>query len=203
MGFAGLKISGHSGSEFKHRTAFSKRKTLKSSSSESGDFALPITDSLPTDYQKIYDQDRKMRLFFKLPVFLISLMVIGYVTLGSSSHYEDALKDRNYEQLSSANTVEETEAFQDYAFYSNSGYYHLRNNQLYIAQREFSRALEIDEYNIDARIGLTKTMIERCRQLHEVCEEVQPQLDFLRKMKYLNEKQIKNLKEGLVKTISE
>ena len=160
MGFAGLKISGHSGSEFKHRKAFSQRRTSENSASKTEVFALPIIDAQPTDYQKIYDQDRKLRLFFKLPLFLIALIVIGYVTIGSSSANKAALNAENNEQF---NTVKETEIIQDYDFYINSGYYYLGKNKLNTAQREFTRALGIDEYNIDARIGLTKTMIERCK----------------------------------------
>lgn len=200
MGFSGIRIPGHSGSEFKHRTVFSKRKTAESSSSKSEVFALPITASTPTDYQKIYAQDRKVRLFFKLPVFLISVLIIGYVTLDSSSYFKDALNPRNHEQFNRINTVKETEIIHDYVFFINSGYYHLRNNDLYTAQREFTRALKLDEYNIDARIGLTKTMIERCKQFHEVCEEVQPHLNFLRKMKYLPNSGMKKLQEEFDKS---
>lgn len=148
-----------------------------------------------TDYQKIYQQDRNMRLFYKLPIFLISVIVIGLVIINSTSNSKEALNARNYKQINTINTVKETEVIQDYVFFINSGYYHLRRNEIYTAQWEFTRALKLDEYNIDAQIGLTKTMIERCKQLHEVCEAIQPHLDFLRKMKYLPDTGMKKLQQ--------
>jgi len=201
MGYSGPgKISGHTGTEHKHRKAFSKIKSYQQSQnrsnySKSGDFILPIKSSVPTNYQQAYQQDRKFKLFFKLPVFLITIIVIGFVFVKSSSHYKDALNARNYHQKQDLEAIKMQVQRDDYLFLVHSGYYYYRRKQLSTAQSEFIRALSIDEYGKDARIGLTKTLIERCIAYHEGCEEIQPNLDFIRGMKYLPELKIKELED--------
>jgi len=192
MGFPGhFKITGHSGTEFKHRKAFSKIKSYKESGnhkknkSDSGEFILPIKASVPTDYQHAYRQDRKMRLYFKLPVFLITLTLISLVLLKNCGKYESSVESRNHQALMDY-TIEQKDAnAESYIFFLNSGYYHLNRNELNTAQWEFTRALYIDEYGKEARIGLTRTLIAQCKEYQKECDNIQVNLDFLHNMKYL------------------
>lgn len=204
MGLPGhFKITGHSGTEFKHRKAFEKIKSYQEQSKHAKNafnedsFKLPITSSVPTNYQEAYKQERRIKLFFKLPVFIVSVILIGFVFIKSSNHYKDALNARNYQQKIALETIMEAVHREDYLFLVNSGYYYFRRKKLSTAQWEFTRALSIDEYGKDARIGLTRTLIERCKAYHEGCEEIQTNLDFIRGMKYLPEEKIKELESQL------
>ncbi len=202
MGFPGhFKIAGHSGTSFKHRKAFEKIKSYQEQSKnektsfDEGTYKLPIKSSVQTNYQEANKQDRRMRLFFKLPVFLISVIVFSFVFVKSSKYYKNMLNARNQQEIIGFKTVQETGNLEDYIFFVNSGYYHLRRKQTSTAQSEFIRALSIDKYGKDARIGLTKTLIERCKDYHEGCEEIQANLNFIRGMKYLPEEKINELEE--------
>jgi len=202
MGFPGhFKIAGHSGTSFKHRKAFDKRKAYQKQSSNTKKSAdktsikLPIKSSVPTDYQKAYQQERRFKLFFKLPVFLITIIVIGFVIVNSSSHYKEALNARNHSNKIELEMVMEAVQREDYLFLVNSGYYYYRRKKLDTAQWEFTRALSIDEYGKEARIGLTRTLIEQCKEYHRACDEISENIEFIRGMKYMSDSKIKEMEE--------
>ena len=52
------------------------------------------------------------------------------------------------------------------------------------AHLEFAQALRIDEYGKDARVGLTKALILRCRTEGKYCEVADDNLAYVLKMKY-------------------
>ena len=192
MGFPGhFKISGHSGTEFKHRKAFSKIKSYKESSnsknkqSESGEYILPIKATVPTDYQHAYRQDRNMRLFFKLPVFLITLILVSFVVVKTSGGHEMVVEYSIQAPCLDLTPQEKEECLEAYLLFVNSGYYHLNNGELNTAQWEFTRAIYIYEYGKGARIGLTRTLIAQCKDHQKECDNIQVNLEFIRSMKYL------------------
>ncbi len=200
MGLPGhFKITGHSGTEFKHRKAFEKIKAYKEQAKHAKNafnedsFKLPITSSVPTNYQEAYKQERRIKLFFKLPIFIIAIIVISFVSVNFSNHYVDALNARNYQKQLSYRTEKEIKKLENFTFFYNSGNYHLQKNELNAAQLEFTQVLYLDKYNIDARIGLTETLVARCQQYHELCDEAQIQLDFLDDMDFLTKSRIRDL----------
>lgn len=204
MGFPGhFKITGHSGTEFKHRKAFDKIKTYrrqsdkKDSTNESSDFIPPILSSAPIDYQQKYVRDRKMRILFKLPLLMISVILLGIVVVKSTNYYKDSLNNKYHQSLIDFTSYKTSKALKNRTFFNNSGYYHLRIGDLYTAQQEFTRALHKDEYDIDARIGLTETLIERCIRNNEVCKEALTNIAFLDDMDYLTKEGIWALSDKL------
>ncbi len=199
MGFPGhSKIAGHSGTEFKHRKAFSKIKhyhqqsSVKNNVPGTEEFLLPIPATVPTNYLQAYQKERSIKLLINLPVFLIAISLVGYLLINFSNECEKSFV-QNYERgLSNLekNKEEKIRRIKNFTYFYNSGNYHLQKNELLKAQKKFTRALALDEYNIDARIGLTETLIAQCQQYHLFCKEAQIQLDFLDDTDYL-------MKEGI------
>lgn len=205
MGFPGhFKISGHSGTEFKHRKAFEKIKAYRKQSNEtknhSGKTALklPIKSSIPIDYQYAYQKNRNLKLFFKLPIFLVSILSIGFFIANIPKDLGNIYLPKDQE-LIDAKAKKEAIRLENLTYFYNSGYYHLKRNELEEAHRDFVEVLLKDEYNVDARVGLAETLIARCKQDCVLCEEVHLQLDFIDKMDYLDSWSLRYLRDQLYK----
>ena len=139
-----------------------------------------------------------MKLYFKLPIFLIIIALISFGLIKNYEDYNTAVEATNQQALLDY-TIEQKEGnIEDYVFFIHSGYYHLNRNELNSAQREFTRALWIDEYGKGARIGLTRTLVAQCEGYQKECEKIKENLDFLRAMKYLPNSEIEKMEDQYV-----
>ncbi len=204
MGFPGhCKIAGHSGTDFKHRKAFSKLKEYKQNTSKkygnitTEEFLLPIPAAIPTDYFGAYQRNRRINLLVKLPAFLISICFFGFFL----RHFSNTCTEHSIVNFNEArleiDKEKELKKMENITYFYHSGNYHLQKNELHKAREYFTRTLAADEDNLDARIGLTETLTMYCHRHNLFCKEARIQLEFLQEMDYLTYDGIWNLEKQI------
>ncbi len=192
MGFSGSKISGHSGTSFKHRKAFVKikeyyNKNKKVSRNKSNEKEISEKEGGCQREYKVKKFDKVINLGFKLPLFIvftIALIIVGknYTRALSKSF----LENRSNAQIERA-LNDKIESENAYRVLTRTGFDYLRYEQLNEAQSEFTRALKINSYGKEARIGLTKVLEKKCNLYGEFCKEAELNLEYLKQMNYLEE----------------
>lgn len=191
MGFPGhFKIPGHSGTDFKHRKAFSKvkayQKTRKSvrkhiASSKFGDPGIvsqlqEARTSKANTFATYLSIGSK--LFFALALLTTFVLGMNWVLNRPISISPEP-----------ENLAFKKELRDAYHVLVTTGNNFLLGGSLDEAQSEFVRAIKIDEYGELARIGLTKVLAKKCELYNEFCEEAVQQKDFLKEMGYLSEEE--------------
>lgn len=201
MGFPGhFKIPGHSGTDFKHRKAFSKIKKyyrdqqiIRSPKSDC-ESAIKATQQNPIKY-RFSKRDKILNLGVKFPLFLLFTTMAFFVLKNFTNYYFTKFEKSNRQFVIDLNKQAEKEKKDAYDLFVRTAQSYLHVNKLDKAQSEFIRALSLDNYGKLARIGLTKTLIKKCKQQQEFCDEIKPHLDYLEQMKYLSKKEIETLEK--------
>ena len=188
MGWSGMKIPGHSGTQFKNRKAFKNK--LK-----------PIADSQNsnTTKQDIYHeysydellQDRAAHKKVNFKVFLWICIPSVTLLLAYLSYMGVFFSDQNLNISEQTHSTSPHADPNSYQILVEAGFIALRDNRLYDAQLDFMQALQVDKYGKQANLGLTKTLSETCRQRGKFCEEAASYYDFTKKLEDVTEQDIK------------
>ena len=194
MGFPGhFKISGHSGTDFKHRKLFSEinkynrtRKSINKSKTNKKENSAKNKPIIKKDYE-ISKYDKYVRLGIKLPIFLtfLTLMIVGAKSY--SNVMEDILGEASLKSKESLTIKEKEDNENAYKVLVESGSQYMKSELLDEAYFEFVRALNVDKYGKDARIGLTKVLVKKCKLKNQNCYEAELNINYLKEMNYISE----------------
>lgn len=189
MGFSGSKISGHSGTEFKHRKAFYKK--LKPM--VTGTTNTPGKDIYPEySYRELQKARAELRrtnyrkyLLICIPTVILLIIFMGYINsqflanlLGHSPTIETQIQETSIET---------------YHLFVEAGFVALKENRLHDAQLDFMQAIETNHYGKEANLGLTKTLAEACRQRGKFCEKAALYFDFTKSLSDVSEVDLRQL----------
>ena len=183
MGFCGSKISGHSGTEFKHRKAFvsikayhEKTKYFKKSYSYNSNL-----DKIPLAFEARLKEGwlQKASRFSK--IFLLISSIFFFIGIFSYKLYPLNKTDVLEEELNKAQEAA-----------TICGYEYLSENQLKLARKEFLDALAINEKEIKARVGLTKSLVLLCNRHEKYCEAAALNTKFVYDHKYVKVREIRS-----------
>lgn len=191
-----FRISGHSGTDFKHRKAFKKTKELQdkrkrtSSVVIKSNFNYKISENLlHNSYEKLI----KVGLFLLISVFVMQFkerMIFDPLgEYGAHGFTEKAtIKEQNKRIINE----------QAYHVLTTTGNDYLYWNRLDEAQDEFARALKIDKNGYKANLGMTKTLMKKCKQRGEYCDEAKDYLDYMKTSNQYIDNELVELEETLV-----
>jgi len=190
-----FKIPGLSGPDFKNRKAFLKikeyhRKKQRVNSSEEKNYKPNKSNQYPSNKYEVKKTDRIINLTIKLPIFLIIVFVSIAILKNFINHYFTIIDNSDKQLITAVKKRKKEEKKDAYNLLTRSGNYYLSSNKLDEAQSEFTRALNVHKYGKSARIGLTKTLIQKCKQKQILCEEIQPNLNFIKEMNFLSDDEI-------------
>ncbi|MEL7248968.1 MAG: hypothetical protein AAFO03_11135 [Bacteroidota bacterium] len=174
------KIPEHSGTDFKHRKAFSKARELLQKKIPK---RSPSSTSPKAPYRSAYAGSGKLPWvlqFIGALVALGAIITLGYVLI--SNYYADPPFAATSFELKQQQIKAEKERAYQIMVDTGNGY--LAHGEPAQAHLEFAQALRIDEYGKDARVGLTKALILRCRTEGKYCEVADDNLAYVLKMKY-------------------
>lgn len=184
--FSGHFISGHSGAENKHRKAFSKRSELQKVGALNKKVNRKKSDTFNEDlaakrlgYEKGIKLEKKINLLAKLPLLLISILVMTFFIYKISKDLTTIPEVKNGtisldHPIDSGNTE-----LGAYFLFVDNGDYYLDRNRYHEAYLAYVKALELYNSGADARIGLTKTLIKKCELKNKYCDEKEINLKYL------------------------
>jgi len=206
MGYSGMKISGHSGTQFKHRKAFyNKLKPMVTGTSNT-----PGKDIYPeysfSELQKARAEIKKAN--FKKAVLLWTPFVIALlafcayvmsdfetIPFSQSSTpctpYTSTCRAERMAKLAILNS--NTKTTLNYDIFVEAGNVALKENRLNDAQVDFTKALKEDNFGKEANLGLTRTLSESCRQHGKFCELASQYFDFTKGLPNVDESDLKKL----------
>ena len=185
-----FKIPGHSGTDFKHKKAFSRqkdyyRKKLKEKSKYNS------LDKVNT-YKVEFKPTEKKNLVLETVKYIgITITFIGLFWIGSKlfeSYKISAKQSIEYHQESKNRTKNEA-----YNVLTKTGLDYFNSGELDMAQEEFILALKINQNGLDARIGLTKVLQAKCIALNKFCVEFEENLEYLQKTQKISLKTIEEI----------
>lgn len=176
------KIAGHSGTANKNRKAFSKRIALqkvealnKKVDRKKSDAFLDDISAKRLEYAKTWKLQTKMNWFVRLPVFIATVLILIIITNKIYSRYQ-AFSEGSITTKSMNRTTNSKKA---YLLFVDNGDYSLTHHRYDEAYLSYVKALELDNKGVDARIGLTKTLIEKCKLDNTFCEHKEINLNYL------------------------
>jgi len=198
MGYGGCRIPGHSGTQFKHRTAFSRAKHHRSNLRYKNlDYKASSYPNLKNNVGLI--REEKTHPVYKILgdafkwftaiLFLLCIAGIAYLIYDSS----DLSKNESHPEkfLVNLNALYQNDFDKRaYRILNNNGARHLYGNNFDFAQAEFTRALKVNPNGKNARRGLTKILIYKCQTKNQYCEDAQKNIEFLLLKDYATQKEI-------------
>ena len=194
------KIPGHSGTDFKHRKAFKKRKEYLTKQLLSKK-TFKNTGLLKNDKHRNEIGNNGRSEINKGTLLVLSFFIVaalGSIIYMGSQIYKKPVREFLEVSLDEVQPIikshQQRELEEAYNFLASSGNGYLNANLLDEAQTEFSHALKLYEYGRKARIGLTKILIKKCEMYSNLCKEAEENIEFLIEMKYASEREIKEWK---------
>ncbi|MFK7933622.1 MAG: hypothetical protein AB8G22_08930 [Saprospiraceae bacterium] len=184
------KISGHSGTEFKHRKGFAQRKAQLSHRQRLGGGVVYEKKEFQFEKQPVVHFDKRYgkSSLEKISHLLIYVIFAVLLTLclavakeipdvsGALSVTPKSLEITTFHP--SFESAEHENAFQIALQYGEA---HFLKGHLYEAQTEIHRALEILPKSAKANRLMTQILVHRCVTMNEVCTEAEAYLDVLNK----------------------
>ena len=179
-----FKIPGHSGTDVMHRKAFQKVKELRDKRKRTA--TVESKSRLGTHSISVQRNNSKndaiagkcLRIVIALLiVMLISLLIqnrANYISLQLIQHQKEIATLKKARHQSALATA--------YRVLTSSGNNYLYWNQLDEAQEEFARALKVDSNGEAAILGMTKTLLKKCAQRAEFCDESKTYLSYVKSM---------------------
>lgn len=161
MGYCGIKIPGHSETEFKHRTAFRRRKKVV-------DIENTCERAITSSRNYTYDYKKANRLRIVSLIVICTLSITLY--FGSKNMFKIGLdphlsalqspkKNTNPEKVNAAYVM-----YNSAKSYYNSGAWNL-------AQDEIIRVLKLYPTNKDALILMSEILSKQCEVNNKYCKE--------------------------------
>jgi len=159
MGFSGSKISGHSGTSFKHRKGFDKILKHYEQTRYTYEDAPQLNESIfnPKESKFIFRNESSLKrekvIYLMIVTTSIIISVFLFHFINDTSDFDIGINSKSYqERLHFQKEI-------DYVEFTHAGFDNLKRNKLNNAQLYFSKALEINQCGKKARIGLTKVLV--------------------------------------------
>jgi len=189
MGYAGLKISGHSGTEFKHRKGFEKIKKLNQHTSRTKNGENEIDENSKQLIQKDLntrfehaEKYHRLKMIIGIPILIISALLFSYIIFKGKIDLRISQYATNaYEERISKEKKQNDEFYRTMI---SEGNYHLENEKITRAQNSFKSALAMDRYGEEANIGMTKAVIQECISDNRNCQYAIAHLQFVKLKKF-------------------
>lgn len=186
-------ISGHSGTDVKHKKPFVK---LKEYYKNNPDYPSNATEkSVIAKYENLITTrteskvNRLILFFVKIP---LAIMMLGGVVIGSV-HFYKLSKNIQVSKKRRRSVKAEIFMIESYDFLVKSGYYELSRGDMKKAQAEFIRALNIKKMGLEAVVGLTEVLKKRCENESMYCHKYMEYQEYLEKVTYQQSKTSKSL----------
>lgn len=182
MGFPGhFNIPGHSGTDQKHKKAFTKwRKWQREDalSYESERKSSQRTGQYKSEHE-VSRTGRKWLLILGLPVVLLALACSGWLIFqagdGMMSSFEQPL-------TISLTPQTDAERLRSYDHFRRLGNQALEEGHHEAARVNFTHALTLAPYSKNARVGLTLVLEHYCVENERYCDEAKEQRRYMKKM---------------------
>lgn len=188
------KIPGHSGTEFKHRVGFKRVKAYQKNKMRISTSEVEKV-SVPPSELRNYEGYSLFTSLFTSFVILVFCGLIGSLLYVAGSvlmeRIETTDEAHNYE-------VEQDRLYNDeiysykrfatdnpYKLFTDTGNYHLTSGEMRSAQEEFQRALKVEPYGKEARLGLIKILDYYCCVRSIYCEQLDEQVTFAEGMGFM------------------
>lgn len=170
MGYCGLKISGHSETEFKNRTAFKTRKKVVDIENSSNT-AVNSTRNYKYDYKKE----------FRLKLLSLFIVTIGIALLymGGKTIFRTGLDPHLAALKSPKKDTESENIHAAYVMYQSANAYY-NSGALNHAQDEMVRVLKLYPTNQDALLLMSKILTKQCEVKNQFCKEASEYKTFLK-----------------------
>lgn len=174
MGFGGMKIDGHSGTQFKHRKAFVKQKKMQQAGLHGGE--------RKTGYWE--PKDNRLNHRFRLVVSILSaLAAIVILLLGGQVVQEATFVKRqevqhNQELYDRVKHDSYNLALSEYGNVISYAEIRYEQGRYASAKHWYERALVLFPYDWEANLGLTTSLVAICAESGELCENAQQYLLF-------------------------
>ena len=199
MSFGNGKISGHSGTEFKHRKAFTgikaHRKRWQSSVNKEQPSDTVSWKEVNMERTAKKWEDAQRALLFLIPILIIANFLVWKYDdkFGQMINEQYAARQDYVAQQKALRVMSENDAAYD--LLTRSGKLFLKSGSLDYAQKEFIGALKLYPYGKEANIGLTKVLVKKCELCQMYCEEAEQYLAFIATFKEVKLEDIKAVEE--------
>jgi len=195
MGFSGIKITGHSGTEFKHRKAFASFKQVSKNPSYKNIDAPNNAQFEKRDYSyKVNKLEQLIKIGFLLPLFLGTLFFAIYLFFDPKIGWFEPLYFNNAAYLENKESEEKRLNREAYAVLVKSGYEYLESNNLDQAHWEFYRALKMYSHAKGANLGMTKTLAIKCQTKGVYCKEAKDYYESVIRINSVSKKEKEEIK---------
>ena len=172
-----FKIPGHSGTDFKHRKAFRKlNKRLKKLKRTNASLRKPASNS--TNKKILSFTKTGVNLPIKWLVALLQVTMFGLVfllVLEVGRSFSDNLIAS--EQNSKGYHTELLNTTYENVMIRADDY--LEKGELDAAREQYFRALRIKQYAFGANLGMTKTLLKKCKRSGQYCGEAKAYFNFM------------------------
>lgn len=169
MGYCGIKIAGHSETDFKHRKAFVTRKKV-----------LDIETSYDNvaNTSRTYNYDSKSAIKIRIvSLILISLFLV--VTYFAGKNLYKAGIDPHLSALQSPKKNVSSEASHAALLMYDSAKTYYNSGSLNQAQEEMIRVLKLYPTNKEALILMSKILDKQCVTKRQFCKDAQQYKEYL------------------------
>jgi len=174
-----FKIPGHSGTDFKHRKAFNKVEELQDKRKRtSGAIMDSNYDAEPNKYKR----NSSFSKWFKAGLLLTTFIFSFFFIKNQASNISNQLSKYGAEGEIIKAQSKKNVYTRAYRILTSTGNDYLYWNMLDEAQSEFALALKIDKNGKAANLGMTKTLIKKCAQKSEYCQEAKAYLNYMRSL---------------------
>ncbi len=183
MGYSSFYIPRHSGTQQGHRKAFGKSKEFYKQRTKlnkgilAGSKSTLVEESIAERYENSYL--RKVIRFFSLTIMLMFFFLLTYAIGRNTNDLFSLMKVYRKEKKTLKSQKETKELMITYDVLLATGNSYLDSGSLEAAQAEFSSALKIFNYGIEARIGIFKVFDAQCKISNENCKEAAQSRDYL------------------------
>lgn len=170
MGFSGIHISGHSGTDFKHKKVFENRKGL--SVGESAQNNKIFNTEKFGAFTEVNDPSKRNSSTNHLLGYLMIVVAIGgfFFLVKLVSAIESSMGAYNKETLEMQLAAKNKSAQHIYQFLNKSGDLALNRGDVLRAVEEYQRATKLLPQRREAYVGLARALLLCCLEHELYCE---------------------------------
>ena len=183
-------ISAHRGTEFKHRVIFMELKTNQEGKMRLGHSKVGLV-KIPPSKMKTFTKNSLVTSIIIASLLLVLFGVIGVVLHRAAGVFmstvetsdEEYCEELNHYHLELSKELGHGRFVGNpYQFFVDNGNYYLKSGNIVLAQEDFQRALKVEPYGEEARLGLIKVLEHHCSVDSIHCEELEEQRVFADRM---------------------
>ncbi len=193
-----FKIPGHSGTDFKHRKAFQKtkerlkRKIRTDSSLKKSQPTTSRRNTIPYSKTNVSKPLKWMVAITRLSMFLLVFLLAKNI---ACSVYAD-MTTNSYKGIKAHVHYKNGLTYMErYRLLIKEGNECLKADQLDEAQQKFTKAWDLDRYGFEVNLGMTKTLLKKCKRNGEYCREAKAFFNFMKKNAKLSDIELNDIEK--------